>query len=119
MGSGLAAEELLGLNHRGHGAGPSGVEGDVSDCLFEFGFGVAVVLGQAEVVDEFFGGSRVASTVTVTRLRSLGDRSVRGHTSPKSTSSVKCTKAGANSPKAFCAPEGSLPLLISVVAFRC
>src|SRR3954467_8022553 len=50
---------------------------------------------------------RVASTDTVTRLRCFGDSSVRGHTWPNSTSSVKCTKSGANSPNAFCAPDGS------------
>src|SRR3982075_3516910 len=62
---------------------------------------------------------RVASTETVTRLRSLADKSARGHTSPKRTSSVKCTKAGAKSPNAFCAPEASLSLVMSGVSFHC
>src|SRR3954462_3469658 len=53
-----------------------------------------------------------ASTETVTRLRSLGDSPVRGHTWPNSTSSVKCTKSGANSPNAFCAPDGSFSSLM-------
>ena len=46
--------------------------------------------------------------------RSFGDSSVRGHTWPNSTSSVKCTKPGANSPNAFLAPDGSFSSLTTV-----
>src|SRR5881227_2505781 len=45
---------------------------------------------------------------TVTRLRSFGDSCGRVQASPKSTSSVKCTSAGARSPNILSAPEGSL-----------
>src|SRR4051795_3370437 len=49
----------------------------------------------------------VSSAATVTRLRSRGDSCGRFHTSPNSTSSVKCTSPGAKSPNIVWAPEGS------------
>ena len=50
----------------------------------------------------------VVSAATVIRLRSLGVSSVRVHTSPNSTSSVKCTSAGAKSPSIFWAAVGAV-----------
>src|SRR6266704_6884019 len=51
----VAAQDLLGHGHRGHGFGPPGVEGQVRDRFDEFGLGGAVLLGQTEVVGELFG----------------------------------------------------------------
>src|SRR4051812_7530392 len=51
----VAAEDLLGDRHGGHGPGPAGVEGQVCDRFDEFFLGGAVLLGQAEVVDELLG----------------------------------------------------------------
>ena len=55
------------------------------------------------------------SAATVIRLRSFGDSCGRFHTSPNSTSSVKCTSPGAKPPNIFCAPEGSLACVVSVI----
>src|SRR5437763_13421293 len=49
----------------------------------------------------------VVSAATVTRLRSFGESCGRFHACPNSTSSVKCTSAGAKSPNIFSAPDGS------------
>src|SRR5204863_120264 len=57
----------------------------------------------------------VVSAATVTRLRSFADSSVRSHTSPNSTSSVKPTRAGAKSPNMRCAPDGCLSSAVSVI----
>jgi hypothetical protein len=46
---------LLGDGHRGHRFGPAGVKREVGDCLDQFRFGDAVVLGPGQVEDELVG----------------------------------------------------------------
>src|SRR3954470_6682956 len=57
----------------------------------------------------------VVRAATVSRLRSLGESSVRGQTWPNRTSSVRRTNSGANSPNCFWAPEGSGVSFIGVL----
>jgi hypothetical protein len=57
----------------------------------------------------------VVKAATVIRLRSLGDSCGRVQACPNRTSSVKPTKTGAKSPKAFSAPDGSLACVVSVI----
>jgi hypothetical protein len=51
-------EHGLGDLDGGHGFGPASVEREVDDLLFKFGFGKAVLYGEAEVVGELFEAAR-------------------------------------------------------------
>src|SRR2546430_368270 len=91
----VAAEDLFGDGHRGHRFRPAGVEGQVRDHLDEFLLGGAFCLARPRWNTSCSVLPPVVSAATVTRLRSLGESCGRVHACPNSTSSVKCTSAGA------------------------
>src|SRR5437588_9646106 len=105
---GVAAEDPLGDDHGGHGLRPAGVKGEMGDRFDELLLAVAVLLGVVEVEHELVGVAARGERSDGDKAALLGESSLRFQTSPKRTSSVNPTRAGAKSPSKLCALDGSL-----------